>query len=65
MPAFLVIIIWIAVIAIAAYACFWILGKMGVPAPFNLFLQILIGLVAIYLIAALFFPSLGVHFPLH
>ena len=62
MPAFVVIIIWILVILLGAYVAFWVLGKMGIPAPFNKVVQIIVGLVALYLLAALFFP-LGVHFP--
>ncbi len=64
MPVFLIILIWIVVIAVAAYVCFLILDKMGIPAPFKLIGQVVIGLVAILLIASLFFP-IGIHLPLH
>ncbi len=63
MPAAVIIVIWIIVILLGAYAAFWVLSKMGIPAPFNKVSQIAVGLVALYLLAALFFPALGVHFP--
>ncbi len=65
MPLFIVIIIWICVIALAGYVCFLIWDKVGVPAPFKLIGQVIIGLATLYLIASLFFPALGVHLPLH
>lgn len=63
MPTLLVTLLWIAAIVLVAYVAFWIVGQMKLPEPVNLIARVVVGIVALLLIAGLFVPALGVRFP--
>ena len=63
MPAVIALLLWLAAIVLLAYVCFWVIAKMGLPEPAALIARVVVGLVALYLIAAVFVPALGVKVP--
>ena len=63
MPAIIMLLFAILVIAAIAYGLFWVVGKMGLPEPIALVARIIVGVLAILLFLSLFIPGMGVSVP--
>ena len=47
-------ILFVLLVLLVAYAAFWIIGQMGVPDPFNVILRVVVGVVALFVLATHF-----------
>ena len=55
--ALFTIILWLAIIAVVATVCFWLVDQAAAPSPFNWALKLIVVLVALYAIVQYVLPA--------
>lgn len=53
------VLIWLVVVGIILWLCWWFIGYVGLPEPFNKVARVLIGLVAFIILLYLLLGILG------
>ncbi len=52
-------LIYLVIVGLIFYVCWWFLGYVGVPEPFNKVIRVILGLIALIIVVNLLLSLIG------
>lgn len=59
MPELVHLLIWVLVLGLVFYLCYWVIGLIPLPEPFGVVAKVILGIIALLLLVSVLLPIAG------